>query len=721
MSPPTPGQPMTLEPGRWVVVGSGFIGGSLSQLLAQNGHAVFQVHAPRLDLDTAATPADAVGQLRDPSVSDIIRSMAEVFAGASVVVNAAGLAMPDARPSKALSGANGLLPAVLLQAAADAGVSRFIHISSAVVQGRTSRLDETNQTSAISAYGASKILGEETLDILAHYASSTSVTRTVILRATSVQGARRGTTSQLERVARSRIASVAGQGTGRSPVSSVKGLARAVIELSRSYQQPPQIVLQPWEGETAYSVLSRYGGRTPTKLPVKLCRFTVDAAFFASKLLGGRYSGLIRRIEVMWFGQDQMDGWLTEQGANPQEFSGQLPIVPPTIIFGATAALTARVFMVDQCDYVARQGWFVHLVTGAGSERLPSATHDFIWHVIEMKRAISPAHDVRSLSSWLRLIRRLRPDAVMVGTPKAGLLGIVASFIYRVPLRIYLVRGLRSDGLTGFARLISLLAERLTCRLATHVVAVGPSLRRRMIEERLTSGRTVDIIGSGGSNGVDTDRFRPPTGQDRVERRVSRADLGVADHIVIGLVGRLTVGKGLAQALAAIRAVNADTDRARLLIVGEFEAEHAVPEHIVRRLEAVDIIRVGRVLDTAPYYRAMDIFIHPSHFEGLPNVILEASATGLPVITSDVTGCVDVVEHDRTGYIVGLYNHAELVDRISQLCDDEGLRQELGRQGRALVQTKFTNHIVRSNLVEYVNTRASEAGVSVPSPGQVTS
>lgn len=380
----------------------------------------------------------------------------------------------------------------------------------------------------------------------------------------------------------------------------------------------------------------------------------------------------------------------------------------PTVLFGATSRVTANAFMVDQCAYLARNGWIVHLVTGDGPPQLRDQFCGVRLHTIDMTRTIAPLRDIRSLASWICLVRAVRPDIAMVGTPKAGLLGILASSFCRTPIRIYLLRGLCAEGLHGGVRAISLASEWLACRLSTDVVAVAPSLREKLIACRAHARKTVRVLGRGGSNGVDVDRFRMPTeAGDVAERDRTRERLGIAGDVVVGFVGRLTIGKGLTQALAATRELSDAGRRVKLLVVGDFEVEHPVPPSIVDGLHAHYVVRTGHVTDPAPLFRAMDIYLHLARFEGLPNAVLEASASGLPVITTDATGCRDAVEDGRTGFLVPLDDAATLHARLTDLCDKPELRRGLGLAGRRLVEVDFSNEVVRHNLREYLADRAS--------------
>ena len=249
----------------WVVLGSsGFIGGAVCSGLRAAGITVRTVPAPRLQ----SSATDAAGVLAEAAALTAVRSeLAAAFAGAGVVVNAAGLATPGGADSPALRGANSLLPAVIADAADDAGLLRLVHLSSAAVQGHRPFLDETSYVEPFSAYSRSKALGERAL--AARAGGGCSV---VTIRATSVQGPQRPTTAKLARLAASPLASVAGPGTAPSPVSSVESLVQFIITVGKYTGDVPAVVLQPWERSTVAGVLEAAGGRRPVRLPSWLCR-----------------------------------------------------------------------------------------------------------------------------------------------------------------------------------------------------------------------------------------------------------------------------------------------------------------------------------------------------------------------------------------------------------------------------------------------------------------
>ena len=299
------------SPQVWVVVGAtGFIGSAVRAALDGRGAEVRTVHAPRL----AADGSDVRALLSAAADLDGERAeLAAGFAGADVVINAAGLATPGAGDSPELRGANALLPLLVADAADAAGVRRLVHLSSAAVQGHRPFLDESSHVEPFSAYSRAKALGEQAL--AARPAGTCSV---VTVRATSVQGPGRATTAKLARLAASPLASVAAPGTAPSPVSSVDSLVDFVLRVAEHRGPVPAVVLQPWEQASVASVLEAAGGRRPARLPAWFCRASLRAGYALSSLAGERLHGPLRRVEMMWFGQRQEPGWAESTGNVPE-------------------------------------------------------------------------------------------------------------------------------------------------------------------------------------------------------------------------------------------------------------------------------------------------------------------------------------------------------------------------------------------------------------------
>lgn len=307
---------------------------------------------------------------------------------------------------------------------------------------------------------------------------------------------------------------------------------------------------------------------------------------------------------------------------------------------------------------------------------------------VPMERAIAPWAD---LVSWFRIwraLRRLRPDVVEFSTPKAGLLGLTAAFFARVPHRIYLLRGLKLERSRGFKRWLLLTAEKCTAACAQCVLCNSISLRMETEDLRIAPERKLRVLGAGSSRGVDIEHFSP--GPTEIRRQFD-----IAPEVpVLGFVGRLTRDKGLPELLVAFDAILRKHPEAMLLLVGWFDASEDALDSVVRdRIESHPrILCTGYVVDPAPYYRAMDIFILPTWREGFPNAVLEAAATGVPVITTLSTGARDAVVPEVTGLLVPPGYPEAICEAVSRLLKNEETCRRMGSAARAWVTEHFVDH-----------------------------
>jgi nucleoside-diphosphate-sugar epimerase len=295
---------ITNGPAAAAVFGSGFVGRACAARLRER-FDVRVLSAPRLT-SPARTAADAARWLDDHPAA--VTATADALGGCALVVNAAGIADARSPATDALFGANGVLPGLIARAAVAAGARRFVHISSAAVQGYGD-LDETERYADFSPYSASKALGEQ---LALGPAGPLQVT---VLRPTSVHGADRPVTRSLAAFAASRLASVAGAGTAPTPQVLVGNVA-AAVEFVAVATSAPRIVLTPSEGLTTRTVLELLGGHEPRSVPVAVARAVVSAARAGGRVVP-QLAGIARRIDLLWFGQRQANGWLADEGFRP--------------------------------------------------------------------------------------------------------------------------------------------------------------------------------------------------------------------------------------------------------------------------------------------------------------------------------------------------------------------------------------------------------------------
>nr|WP_238145183.1 glycosyltransferase family 4 protein [Antricoccus suffuscus] len=340
-----------------------------------------------------------------------------------------------------------------------------------------------------------------------------------------------------------------------------------------------------------------------------------------------------------------------------------------------------------------KAGWEVHVVCSPGSQVDTVRKREGVAvHELPMRREIALLSDLRSLREWWRLLGRIRPSVTNLSTPKAALIGSIASLLRRVPRRVYLVRGLRLEGERGVRRAVLWAMERLTIAMSTDVLVVSASLRDELVAARLARPKHLTVIESGSSNGVQ--------GRE-IARRVElldttglRAGHGIPpDAFVVCYLGRLASDKGIHDLVDAL--LRPETETFHLLAVGEVE-NGAVVDYLRRLGPRLHL--ENPVTDVVPILAAADSLCLPTRREGFPNVVLEAGAAALPVVTTRATGARDSVIDGQTGFLVDVGDSLAMAARLNQIAADPHLRSNLGQAGRLRTLTDFVPEQIWTEL-----------------------
>jgi glycosyltransferase involved in cell wall biosynthesis len=220
------------------------------------------------------------------------------------------------------------------------------------------------------------------------------------------------------------------------------------------------------------------------------------------------------------------------------------------------------------------------------------------------------------------------------------------------------------------------------------VIAISDIIHRNVLETCPVPPEKVHTL----INGVETDKFDPC----KVDRAMSRDDLGIkADEIVIGMIGRLTPGKGQREFLRAARIVlDRSTLPCRFLMVGDVSYGEENYEKEVRNLiESLNLgnrlIMQGFTRDVTRLYAAMDILAFPSYDESLGSVLLEAMAMALPVVGSNSGAVPELVTDGENGFLVPPRQHEGLAEKLLELMMDSKKWEWMGAAGRLRVLENY--------------------------------
>ncbi len=362
----------------------------------------------------------------------------------------------------------------------------------------------------------------------------------------------------------------------------------------------------------------------------------------------------------------------------------------------------ATSYLAGQLAYLRSQGFEVTLITSPGKELDAFQRKEGVESVrVPIERSIRPWRDFCSLVRLFRAFRSLRPQIVNAGTPKAGLLGMLAAWAARVPVRIYVVHGLRLETTRGLKRRILAMTERIASACAHRVICVSQSLADQYIQLGLADRRKVIVLGAGSANGVDAAELAP-TPRRIIQAHQIREQFGISpEEPVIGYVGRLARDKGIADLVQAFAAVSSRIPTAWLLLVGDFDKADALDEATTASIRSHPrIVKTGFIDGVAPYYHAMNVVALPSFREGFPTVILEAQAAGLPTVGYQATGVVDAILDGVTGRLVPIGAVEQLAAALLEYLHDPKLAAAHGASGQGRAKSEFSNQRIWNALLE---------------------
>ena len=307
---------------------------------------------------------------------------------------------------------------------------------------------------------------------------------------------------------------------------------------------------------------------------------------------------------------------------------------------------------------------------------------------IDMTRQITIIKDLKALIELYKYFKNQKPDIVYTFTPKAGLLGMMASFLSRVPVRIHNIVGMPLMEATGKKFILLKFIERLTYFFSTNLFCNSFGLKK-FINENLTK-KDVKVIAQGSINGVDTEFFRNTKTLDEKEVIRDKFKIDKKDF-VITFVGRIVKDKGINELIEAFINLSKKYNNLKLLLVGDYE-EHLNPIKNENKIliDSLDsIITVGFQNDIRDFLSITDLFVLPSYREGLPNSLIEAGSFGIPLLATNINGCNEIIDDGITGILVEKKSAKKLEEAIDKLLEDKELYNSIKLKVRDRIIEKY--------------------------------
>ena len=353
-------------------------------------------------------------------------------------------------------------------------------------------------------------------------------------------------------------------------------------------------------------------------------------------------------------------------------------------------------FRLSLAKALQAQGHDVLLISPPGEYGARLQALGFRWEALPMDRkSLNPLQELRLLAYLCRLYRREQPALAHHFTIKCVVYGSIAALVARVPARVNAVAGmgyvftnqalkarLLRPVVRGLMRLVlNGRGARLILQNNDDMAAFAEAGLARPELTRLVMG-----------SGVDLTRFAPraPSGLE------AQAGHDVQPTRVV-LAARLLWDKGIAEYAEAARQLKAKGLSIRFLMAGAPDPGNpaAIPQATLDGWQTEGLIELlGQVSDMAALFATADMVVLPSYREGLPKSLIEAAACALPLVTTDVPGCREVVTHEVDGLLVPVKDATALASAIERLHLDPAWARELGLAARARALREFDEKIV---------------------------
>jgi len=373
---------------------------------------------------------------------------------------------------------------------------------------------------------------------------------------------------------------------------------------------------------------------------------------------------------------------------------------PIKICYVTSVDITVRFILLNHLKFLEKEGYDVYVVCSSGKWIKEVEQEGIKVKTIKFKRKISPLCDLASLVKLFFYLKKEKFDIVHTHTPKAGLIGQLAAKMAGVPIIVNTVHGFyfqKTD--SSLKRRFYILIEKIAAKCSSLIFFVNKEDMMTAVKEKICSPKIIKYFGGG----VDLARFNP----ERFSRDFiikNKKDFGInLEGKVVGIVARLVKEKGYLDLFQAFREIIIDFPKITLLAVGlqEPEKKDSIGTDIFDKYKIEkNFIFLGERTDVERIYALMDIFVLPSYREGLGVSIIEASAMGKPVVSTDIRGCREVVNDGVTGKLVPPGDSHKLAEAIMYLIKNSAEADRMGKNGRKKVMKEFNEEVIFGRIKE---------------------
>ncbi|MBI2053773.1 MAG: glycosyltransferase [Candidatus Staskawiczbacteria bacterium] len=364
------------------------------------------------------------------------------------------------------------------------------------------------------------------------------------------------------------------------------------------------------------------------------------------------------------------------------------------ICYVASADITLKFILLNHLKFLKEQGYDVYGVCSQGRWVKEMESAGIKVKTISIKRKISPISDIFAFLKMFFYFKKEKFDIVHTHTSKPAFFGQIAARLALVPIVVNTVHGFDFSGEDPFLkRSFFIFLHKMAAKNSDIILSVSRKIIDDSVKLGICKKDKIKYLG----DGIDLLRFDPSKfSKHFIGRKKKQLGIG-SEKRVIGIVARMVAEKGYLDLFSAFKIVSKQFPSALLLAIGQEEPEKrdAITKNVIKKRGMENnTLFLGERTDMEELYAVMDVFVLPSHREGLGLATVEASSMEKPVIVTDTGGCPETVENGKTGILVSVKSPEEIARAIIYLFSNKETAEQMGRAGREKVLKEFDEKLV---------------------------
>jgi glycosyltransferase involved in cell wall biosynthesis len=326
------------------------------------------------------------------------------------------------------------------------------------------------------------------------------------------------------------------------------------------------------------------------------------------------------------------------------------------------------------CEHLDKNKFDVFLICGKGGILDNKTKNIKTYFIKKLIREIHPFHDLFAFFKIYKILKEEKPTIVHTHSSKAGILGRWAAYFAKVPIIIHTFHGFGfHDYQNYFIRKIYILAEQITEKITTKFIAVSHDNVSKGLKNKIGNNEKYIVIRSG---------IKLQNYQIVIDTEKKKKELGITDEKVVGMIACFKPQKAPLDFVKVAKLVINEKPNTKFILVGDGILKNKI-EQLIEKLNLKNqFILTGWRHDTNELLKTLDVFVLTSLWEGLPRVIVEAMASGIPVVATYVDGTKEIIQEGLTGFVTYPHEIEKMAERILRLLNNQELSKNFSIEAK---------------------------------------